>query len=43
MSRIVQYPADQHTRALRTGSAAAVPEMTRQERVIFMVYAVWAR
>jgi hypothetical protein len=37
---IAQYPADEGTRALRTHNAAAEPEMTRQEHVIFMVYAV---
>jgi hypothetical protein len=38
MSTIVQYPAHEGTRAPRTRDAAADPEMTRQERVIFTVY-----
>jgi hypothetical protein len=40
MSTTVQYRADERTRASRTRNAAGVPEMTRQERVIFTVYAV---
>ncbi len=40
MSTIVQSRADERTRALRTRNVAGAPEMTRQERVIFMVYAV---
>jgi fatty acid desaturase len=40
MSTTVQHPADEPTRALRTRHAAAEPGMTRQERVIFVVYVV---
>lgn len=40
MSTTVQYPARERTRALRTRNAAAQPEMSRQERVIFTVYVV---
>jgi hypothetical protein len=40
MSTIVQDLANERTRALRTSNAAAEPEMSRQERVIFMVYVV---
>jgi hypothetical protein len=40
MSTIVQYPADERTRALPARNGAAEPEMSRQERVIFMVYVV---
>jgi hypothetical protein len=38
MSPIVQQRADEHLRPLRTRNAAAEPELTRQERVIFRVY-----
>jgi hypothetical protein len=44
MSTTVQYPANdpanERTRALRTRNPAAEPEMSRQERVTFMVYVV---
>jgi hypothetical protein len=40
MSTIVQHPADERIRAPHTGNAAAEPEMTRQERLIFTVYVV---
>jgi hypothetical protein len=40
MSTIVKNPADERLRALRSHSAAGIPEMTQQERVIFMVYVV---